>query len=396
MDYQKYLNPIVDAIPPSGIRRFFDVANTIPDVISLGVGEPDFKTQYEVREEAIASLVQGKTQYSSNAGLLSLRKEIAYYLKERFALQYKPESEIIVTIGASEAIDLALRAIINYGDEVLIPEPSYVSYSPNVAIVGGKAVAVPTYAQNGFLLQAEDLAKAITNRTKALILPYPNNPTGAVLSQETLDKIAQLAIAHDFLIISDEIYAELNYSGKPHVACAAHKDLYERTITINGFSKAFAMTGWRIGYLCAPEALVRNMLKIHQYVIMCAPTPSQFAAESALQIGRKTNYADVLSMRESYNHRRRIMVQGFQKMGLPCIEPLGAFYIFPSIAHLGVDSFTFCTELLQKHKVACVPGTAFGESGEGFIRCSYATGLEQLNKALARMAEFVSALERKL
>lgn len=395
MDYKKYLNAAIDAVPPSGIRKFFDVAAGVPDVISLGVGEPDFKTPYAVREEAISLLVQGKTQYSANAGLLGLRQEIAYYLKDRFATVYDPQREIIVTIGASEAIDLSLRAIINTGDEVLVPEPSYVSYSPNVIFAGGVPRPVVTRAEEGFRLNPRALEAAITPRTKAVIMPYPNNPTGAILDAATLDEIAQIAVKHDLLLISDEIYAELSYADTPHVSCASHPQLWERCITINGFSKAFAMTGWRIGYLCAPAELVKNMLKIHQYVIMCAATPSQAAAEYALQQGRKDGYADILLMKNSYNQRRRLMLDGFRRMGLDCEEPLGAFYIFPSIRRLNISSFDFCTALLQRKKVACVPGTAFGASGEGFIRASYATSVEKLTRALALIAEFIQELERK-
>lgn len=395
MDYAKYLNQAIDAVPPSGIRKFFDVAATIPDCISLGVGEPDFKTPYPVREEAISLLVQGKTQYSANAGLLSLRKEIAHYLQSRFGLIYQAANEIIVTIGASEAIDLSLRAIINAGDEVLVPEPSYVSYSPNVVFAGGVPKPVVTRAEEGFRLNPAELEKAITDKTKAIILPYPNNPTGAILDRDGLNAIAQIVVKHDLLVISDEIYAELSYGEEPHIACASHPDLWDRTITINGFSKAFAMTGWRVGYLCAPEGLVRNMLKIHQYVIMCAATPSQVAAEHALVMGRKDDYTDILRMKNSYNQRRRLMLEGFRKMGLECEEPLGAFYIFPSIKELGLSSFDFCTKLLQEKKVACVPGTAFGDSGEGYIRCSYATSLEKLNKALKLIAEFVEEQKGK-
>ncbi len=395
MDYTKHLNKAIDKVPPSGIRKFFDVAATIPDVISLGVGEPDFKTPYAVREEAIGLLVQGKTQYSANAGLLSLRKEIAYYLKQRFGISYDPHNEIIVTIGASEAIDLSLRAIINSGDEVLVPEPSYVSYSPNVIFAGGIPKPIVTRAEDGFRLQPKDLEAAITDKTKAIIMPYPNNPTGAIMDEDTLQEIAKIVVKHDLLVISDEIYAELSYADRPHVAVAGHPDLWARCITINGFSKAFAMTGWRIGYLCAPEPLTKTMLKIHQYVIMCAATPSQAAAEYALQCGRKDGYSDITRMKTSYNQRRRLMLDGFRKMGLDCEEPLGAFYLFPSIQRLGISSFDFCTQLLQSKKVACVPGTAFGASGEGYIRVSYATGVEKLMRALELISEFIAELERK-
>ncbi len=392
MDYSKYLNSKIVDVPRSGIRKFFDVASTIPGAISLGVGEPDFITPYHIRNEAIVSLVQGKTQYTSNAGNESLRKEIAYYIHSRFGAKYDPKTEIIVTIGASEAIDLALRVLIENGEDVLVPEPSYVSYSPNVVFAGGNPVPIVTDASNGFKLTAQQLENAITPKTRAVILPYPNNPTGAILGKQELEEIAKVIIKHDLIVISDEIYAELNYSNDAHIAVAAIDGMWERTITINGFSKAFAMTGWRIGYVCAPEELISQMLKVHQYTIMCASTQSQVAAEKALKTGRDNDYEDIRLMKESYNQRRRLMVHGFKQIGLDCLEPMGAFYIFPSIKSLGISSDEFCTKLLKEKKVACVPGTAFGASGEGYIRCSYATSEEKLIKALGLIGEFVSTL----
>lgn len=393
MNYNNYFNKRIVDVPQSGIRKLFDVAATIPDAISLGVGEPDFKTPYHIREVAIQSLIQGKTQYTANSGTRSLLKEIAFYQKNRFGLNYDPENEIVVTVGASEAIDLALRVLLNPMEEVLVPEPSYVSYSPNVVFAGGVAVPIVTKFEEGFVLTPEAIENAITPKTKAIILPYPNNPTGTILSREDLDAIADVIVKHDLIVLSDEIYAELNYSQKPHVSVASHEKLYGRTITISGFSKAFSMTGWRIGYFCAPAELTAQMLKVHQYVIMCAPTQGQIAAEDALKTGRENNYEDVTYMRDSYNQRRRLMVNGFRKMGLDIVEPLGAFYVFPSIKKLGISSEEFCNGLLLAKKVACVPGTAFGASGEGFVRCSYATSIEKLQKALKLIEEYINELK---
>ena len=391
-DFSRYLNPDIAAVPKSGIRKFFDVAASMPDAISLGVGEPDFVTPYHIRDAAINSLLDGETQYTSNWGLLSLRQEIAYYMEHRFALRYDAKSEILVTVGASEGIDLSLRALICPGDEVLIPEPSYVSYAPGVVFAGGRPVPVPTSEADAFALMPEAVEKAITPRTKAVILPYPNNPTGAVLSREQTAALAEVFIRHDLIVISDEIYAELSYGAEGHVSIAAMPGMRERTIVLNGFSKAFAMTGWRMGYLCAPAAFCDVMCKIHQYTILCAPRQGQVAAEQALRRGREDNYADVRLMRESYDQRRRLMVSGFRSMGLSCFEPLGAFYVFPGIQSTGLASEVFCERLLREKKVVCVPGTAFGESGEGFIRCSYATGLKQLEEALRRIEDFIKGL----
>lgn len=391
MDYDKYLNPAVAALPPSGIRRFFELASSIRDCISLGVGEPDFVTPWEIRDAAIKSVQAGKTQYTSNAGLLSLREEIAGYLSARFNAVYEPGSEIIVTIGASEAIDLALRTLVRPGDEVLIPSPSYVSYAPNAAITGGVAVAVETSAENGFALTPELLEKAITPRSKALILPYPNNPTGAIMTRAQLEKIAEVAERHDLFVISDEIYAELTY-GQKHASFAAIPGMKKRTILINGFSKAFAMTGWRLGYFCAPEAVVKAAYKIHQYTIMCAPTASQVAGEAALRSGREDEYRAVTEMRESYDVRRRYLVAKFNEIGLSTFEPKGAFYVFPSVKSTGLTGDEFAERLLKEQRVAVVPGSAFGDSGKYFVRCSYATSLADLKTAAQRIKAFLSEI----
>ena len=391
MNYEQYLNPKVTAVPPSGIRRFFDLASTMKDTISLGVGEPDFITPYSIRNAAVNSILDGETQYTPNRGLLPLRREISYYMKECYQLTYDPDKEILVTIGASEAIDLALRALVSPGDEILVPEPSYVSYSPSVLFAGGTPVSIETRAEDEFRLKAEDVRKAITPKTKALILPYPNNPTGGIMEREDLEELAKVILEKQILVISDEIYAELTYGGKTHVSFGTMPGMMPYTLTINGFSKAFAMTGWRVGYICAPAPIVNQMNKIHQYVIMCASRQGQAAATEALRNGREHGYEDVITMRESYDKRRRLMVNSFREMGLECFEPYGAFYVFPSIKPTGMDSETFCRRLLEEKKVACVPGNAFGASGEGHIRCCYATAMDKLTTALERMADFVSA-----
>lgn len=390
MNYERFLNSRIASVPPSGIRRFFDLAASRKDAISLGVGEPDFKTPYPIRDAAINSLVDGETQYTANRGLLELRQEISYYLEHRYQISYRPEDEILVTIGASEAIDLALRALVSDGDEVLVPDPSYVSYAPGVVFAGGCPVPVPTRQEEEFRLKADTLEKAITNKTKLLILPYPNNPTGAIMSRSDLAEIANVVRKHDLLVISDEIYSELTYDNHTHVSFASVGDMYERTITINGFSKAFAMTGWRVGYACGASELISVMNKIHQYGIMCAPRQGQIAAIAALRTGRENGYEAVLSMRESYDRRRRLMVSAFRNMGLDCFEPYGAFYVFPSIRITGMSSEEFCSRLLQEKNVAAVPGNAFGASGEGNIRCCYATAVNRINIALERMADFVA------
>ncbi len=389
MTYEHYLNPRVAAVPPSGIRRFFDLAATMKDTISLGVGEPDFITPYHIRNAAINSIVDGETQYTANRGLLPLRQEIAWYLEHRYGTVYNPETEVLVTVGASESIDVALRAIVSDGDEVLVPEPSYVSYSPSVIFAGGTPVGVVTGSETDFRLSAEAVRAAITPRTKALILPYPNNPTGAIMEKQDLEALAEVVREKKILVISDEIYSELTYGDRHHVSFASLPDMADYTLTINGFSKSFAMTGWRVGYVCGPAELINVMNKIHQYGILCAPRQGQAAALEALRTGRENGYEDVLRMRDSYDRRRRLMVDGFRKMGLECFEPLGAFYVFPSIASTGMTSEEFCEKLLRDKRIACVPGTAFGPCGEGHIRCSYATGIEKLTTALDRMTEFL-------
>lgn len=394
IDYSNFINKSLLKLAPSGIREFFNIASTIPGVISLGVGEPDFKTPCQASSYAVESIVAGKTQYSPNAGLYELREEISLYLKNRFDISYSPDNEILVTVGASQAIDICLRAIIESGDEVLIPDPGYVSYMPSVVFAGGKAVAVPSYQEDGFKVTASTLEKYISKRTKAMILCYPNNPTGCILSKEELDDIAKVVLKHNLLIISDEIYAELNYSNNRNIAIASHKDLYDRCISINGFSKAFAMTGWRLGYIACNSQLLNQILKIHQYTVMCAPTPSQMAGIKALRDARFDNYSSLENMKQSYNRRRRLMYHSFIDMGLDCINPMGAFYIFPSIRKLKMTSYEFCTQLVRAKKVACVPGTAFGAMGEGNIRCSYATAEDKLITALNLIQEFIS--ERNL
>lgn len=375
----------VKNMPPSGIRKFFDIANEIEGAISLGVGEPDFDTPWHIREEGIYSLEKGKTFYTANAGLMELRQEICNYLYRKCGLSYDAKTQTLVTVGASEGIDLALRAIIEKDDEVLIPEPSFVSYKPCVVMAGGTPVTITTKAENQFKLTAEQLQKNITSKTKALILPYPNNPTGAIMDKDDLEKIAAVLKDKNILIISDEIYGELTYN-KKHVSIASIDKMYEKTLVLNGFSKAYAMTGWRMGYAAGPPDIIAAMTKIHQYCIMCAPTASQYASIEALRNGDN----DIEDMRKDYNERRRIMVNGFRNMGLDCFEPLGAFYVFPSIQNTGLTTDEFVLNLLKEEKVAVVPGNAFGDCGEGFIRCSYAYSIDSLNEALKRIKKFVS------
>ena len=389
MNYEQYLNRRIASVPPSGIRRFFDLASSRKDAISLGVGEPDFKTPYLIRDAAINSLVDGETQYTANRGLPELRQEIALYLNGRYGLSYDWSTQILVTIGASEAIDIALRALVENGDEVLVPDPSYVSYAPGVTFAGGTPVPVTTFQKDDFRLTAESLERAVTPRSKLLILPYPNNPTGAIMEKQDLEKIARVVEKHDLLVISDEIYSELIYDGHTHVSFASLEGMYPRTITINGFSKAFAMTGWRVGYACGAEEIISVMNKIHQYAIMCAPRQGQVAALAALRTGRENGYESILAMRDSYDRRRRLMVSAFREMGLDCFDPFGAFYVFPSVSRTGLSSEEFCSQLLQEKDVAAVPGIAFGPSGEGHIRCCYATAIDKINIALERMADFV-------
>ena len=389
MNYDRIVNRTVADIPPSGIRKFFDIVSTMKDAISLGVGEPDFVTPWNICESAIYSIEKGQTHYTSNWGTIELRREIADYLQSRCGITYNPANEIIVTVGASEGIDLALRTLVNPGDEVLIPEPSYVSYSPCVKLSGGVAVGVPTDASVGFRLLPEQLKKCITPRTKALILPYPNNPTGGIMEKADFEAIAQVLKDTDIMVISDEIYSELTYGGRTHVSFASIDGMYDRTITLNGFSKAFAMTGWRMGYACAPAPIAKLMCKIHQFTMLCAPIQGQAAATEALRSGRDNDYAAVAKMREVYDRRRRMMHTAFNNMGLDCFEPLGAFYVFPCIKSMGMTSDEFCEKLLMEQKVATVPGTAFGDSGEGYIRCSYATATDKIAEALRRIEVFV-------
>ena len=390
MNYDRVINRRIADVPPSGIRKFFDIVRQMPDAISLGVGEPDFVTPWSIRDAAIQSIEDGRTQYTSNWGLDTLREKIAAYLRMKYRVTYSAKDEVLVTVGASEGIDLALRAVICPGDEVLIPEPSYVSYAPCVTFSGGVSVPVVTRAEDEFALTPEALAAAITPRTKAIILPYPNNPTGGVMTRAQLQAIARVLEGTDIVVISDEIYSELVYSGHEHTAFASIEGMRERTVTLNGFSKAFAMTGWRVGYIAAPRELLAPMFKIHQYTMLCASIQGQIAADRALGRAFESGFEDVRTMVRSYDRRRRLMVEGFNAMGLSCFEPRGAFYVFPSIASTGMTSEEFCTKLLEKKKVACVPGTAFGASGEGHIRCSYATSLQNLNIALERIREFVA------
>ncbi len=375
----------IQKIPYSGIRKFFDVANEIEGAISLGVGEPDFETPWAVRERGIYTLEKCRTVYTSNAGLLELRKEISKYLKRKINCDYDYTNQILVTVGASEGIDVALRAILNPGDEVLLPEPSYVSYKPCINMAGGVPVIITTKVENNFRLTPEELLEKITDKTKALILPYPNNPTGAIMEREDLEKIADVLRERDIVVISDEIYSELTYGERKHVSIAEIDGMYDKTIVLNGFSKAYAMTGWRLGYAAAPPDIISAMVKIHQYIIMCAPTISQYSAVEALRSCEES----VVKMRKEYDRRRRVMLKGFRDMGLECFEPLGAFYQFPSISVTGMTSDEFCEKLLFEEKVAVVPGNALGECGEGFIRCSYAYSINDINIALEKIEKFV-------
>jgi aminotransferase len=388
---QSFIANHVRNIPKSGIRDFFEIVQSMPNVISLGIGEPDFHTPWHIREAAIYGLERGHTGYTSNLGLPDLRTEISKYVNRHFKVAYDPKTEIIVTVGVSEAIDLALRAIINPGDEVLYHEPCYVSYNPSITLAHGVAVAVPTFATDNFRLTAEQLEKCITPRSRALMMNFPCNPTGATQTREELERIAALCIQHNLIVLTDEIYSELTYDDAEHISIASLPGMRERTIFLHGFSKAFAMTGFRIGYACAPAPLTDAMMKVHQYAILCANTMAQDAAIEALQHGE----ADVASMRREYELRRNFIVRSFNDMGLPCFKPLGAFYVFPHIAITGLSSSEFSLKLLHEEKVACVPGPAFGPSGEGFVRCSYSTSLEQIRTAMERIASFVERHRKK-
>ena len=383
------LSETIVGIKPSGIRKFFDIVSEMndPDVISLGVGEPDFETPWHIRDEGIYSLEKGRTFYTSNSGLMELREEICKYLKRRYDMTYDHRHEVLITVGGSEAIDIALRAMVNPGDEVLIPQPSYVSYEPCAILAGAKPVIIEVKHENQFRLTAEELEAAITDKTKILVLPFPNNPTGAIMERADLEAIAKVIEKHDLFVISDEIYSELCYT-ENHVSIVNIPGMQERTILINGFSKSYAMTGWRLGYACGPEPIIAQMTKIHQFCIMCAPTTSQYAAVDALKNGDE----DVANMREAYNQRRRFLVHAFKEMGLECFEPFGAFYIFPCIKEFGMTSDEFANRFLAEEKVAVVPGNSFGDSGEGFIRISYAYSLERLKLAIARLDRFVERL----
>ena len=384
------LSKTITTIQPSGIRKFFDVVSEMPDAISLGVGEPDFDTPWHIRDEGIYSLEKGRTFYTSNAGLKELKIEISKFLDRRYGLKYNYNNEILITVGGSEAIDIAMRAMLDPGDEVLIPQPSYVSYVPCAVLANGTPVPIELKAENDFRLTAEQLEAAITPKSKLLVLPFPNNPTGAVMEKKDLEAIAEVIEKYDLFVLSDEIYSELTYL-ENHVSIASLPGMWERTIVINGFSKSHAMTGWRLGYACGPSEIIQQMLKIHQFAIMCAPTTSQYAAVAAMRDGDK----DVEMMREEYNQRRRFLMHRFEEMGLECFEPFGAFYVFPCIKEFGMTSDEFATELLKSKKVAVVPGTAFGDSGEGFLRISYAYSIDDLKAALERIEEFITELREK-
>ncbi len=387
-DIKELINKTVIEMPPSGIRKFFDLAAEMDDVVSLGVGEPDFVTPWHIREVGINSLEKGKTHYTSNAGIKELRVELSKYMKRRFNVEYDPLSEIIVTVGGSEAIDLFIRTVVNPGDEVLVPEPSFVCYKPIVGFAGGVAVPIETKVENEFRLTAKELKEAITPKTKVLILPYPNNPTGGIMTRKDLEEIAEVLRGTDILVLSDEIYAELTYEGQ-HVSIAEIDGMYERTVVVSGFSKCYAMTGWRLGYACGNKDIIKMMTKVHQFAIMSAPTLAQHAAIEALRNGDD----DIAVMREEYDRRRRVIVKGFNNMGLTCFEPKGAFYAFPCIKSTGLSSEEFCEKLLMAEKVAVVPGNAFGASGEGFIRCSYAYSVEDIGRALKAIERFIKKVK---
>lgn len=389
-DYDKLISKKCIKLKPSGIRKFFDIAATMDNVISLGVGEPDFHTPWTVRQTAISTLEKGKTVYTANSGLIELRKTICGYIKRKIGVEYQPESELIVTVGGSEGIDLGIRALIDPGDEVLIVEPCFVCYAPIVELTGGVAVPIETTEETGFKLTAEAVKSKITDRTKLLILPFPNNPTGAIMTKEDLEPIAEVLRGTDILVLSDEIYSELTYEGK-HFSITQLEGMQERTLLVNGFSKAFAMTGWRLGYVAGPSPIIKQMLKIHQYAIMCAPTVSQYAAVTAMT----SCDGEVEKMTNEYNIRRRWLVNALNEIGLTCFDPQGAFYVFPSIKSTGLSSQEFCEQLLYKHNVAVVPGDAFGASGEGYIRISYAYSLKHLMEAVERISEFLDELKNR-
>lgn len=388
MDYSKVINPTVAEIKPSGIRKFFDIAATMDGVISLGVGEPDFRTPWQIRKAGINSLEKGKTKYTSNWGIAQLRSAVSDYVKRKYSLDYKPDEEILITVGGSEAIDACIRALVSPGDEVIIPQPSYVCYEPITRLAGGVPVIIETRAEDDFKVTRQQLEKALSPRTKLLILPYPCNPTGAIMEKEDLEELARVLKNTNVAVLSDEIYAELTFGGKRHVSPASIDGMWERTVTVNGFSKAFSMTGWRLGFACGPREIMDQITKIHQFAIMCAPTTSQYAAIEAL----KNCDGEVERMVHEYDMRRRMMVAGFNEIGLTCREPKGAFYTFPSVKSTGLSSDEFCERLLYSKKVAVVPGTAFGDSGEGFIRASYCYSVEHIKEAISRIGEFLKEL----
>ena len=388
MENRKVLSDKTVGLKPSGIRKFFDLVSEMKDAISLGVGEPDFDTPWHIRDEGIYSLEKGRTFYTSNSGLKELRQEICRYMKRTQDIDYVWDKEVFITVGGSEDIDLMFRAMINEGDEVLIPQPSYVSYEPCAILADATPVIINLKNENQFRLTPEELEAAITPRSKILVLPFPNNPTGGIMEKEDLEAIREIIIKNDLYVLSDEIYGELTYTGKPHVSIASLPGMKERTVVVNGFSKAYAMTGWRLGFACGPQEIISQMVKIHQYAIMCAPTTSQYAAVEALRNGDD----DVRMMRESYNERRRFVLHMLNEMGIPCFEPMGAFYVFPCIKEFGLSSEDFANRLLAEEKVAIVPGTAFGDSGEGFLRISYAYSIDNLRKALTRLSRFVARL----
>ena len=391
MDYDKLIAPAAQAMRPSGIRKFFDLAAEMPECISLGVGEPDFKTPWAVREAGIESLEHGRTRYTSNAGLKELRAEISRYLERRMGLRYDPMRQILVTVGGSEAIDMCIRTLIQPGDEVIIPEPCFVCYEPITTLSGGVPVHVACRQEDEFRLRADALKAAITPRTKLVIMPFPNNPTGAVMEREDLEAVAEVLRDTNVMVLSDEIYAELNYGLRPHVSIATLPGMAERTIVVNGFSKSHAMTGWRMGYVCGPAPILQQMLKLHQFGIMSAPTVSQYAAVEAMRNGD----VDIEKMRDEYDGRRRYLVEGLRRIGLPCFEPKGAFYVFPDIRGTGLTSDEFCERFLMEEKVAVISGAAFGPGGEGFIRCCYATSMKDIAEALTRMDNFLTNLRKK-
>ncbi|MCQ2431787.1 MAG: aminotransferase class I/II-fold pyridoxal phosphate-dependent enzyme [Clostridia bacterium] len=391
IDYTKILSSRVREVKPSGIRKFFDLLNTVEGVTALTVGQPDFVTPWHIREAGIRSLEHGKTYYTANSGLAELRSEIANYLERRFSLTYDPSNEIIVTVGGSEAIDIAIRTFVETGDEVIVPTPSFVCYDPLASLAGANVVTIPTLEKDRFRLTADALRAAITEKTKLLILPFPNNPTGAIMEREDLEAIAEVLRGTDIMVLSDEIYAEMTYGGKHHISFASIPDMRERTVVINGFSKAYAMTGWRMGYVCAPHEVIAQMYKIHQYGIMCAPTTSQFAATEAVRNGDE----DIAYMTAEYNRRRTLIVQGLRALGLECFEPEGAFYVFPNIGKYGLSSEEFCERLLYEHKVAIVPGTAFGACGEGYARISYAYSVRHILEALEKISDFIEVLKKE-